>query len=762
LMALQPDDVITINDTDYGGSYPVLVDSVRFNYAPEPNARFDIDFACIRFSDTLDDWSDLSPGAISIATDDTTYVWEPLFGGPGEEGLSLDDIADGFTYARILASALSSGAVLLSEALGDLDNIANGTTYGKVLLSDLSGGHIILGNCTGDLDDVADGSTYGRVLLTDISAGHIKLSECTGDLDDIADGTYGKVLTTDISAGHVLLASCTGDLDDVSNGTTYGKILLTDISAGHILLSECTGDLDDVADGTVYGKVKGTDISAGHILLSECSGDLTDISGDLDDISNGTTYAKVLATDISAGHIKLSECTGDLDDIANGTYGKVLTTAISAGKIQLTAGAGVTGSLSVSYTDADVTADNAQDLDWIDGTSGTLTLSSSGKLEINAAGALEIQAAGNIKVLAGADIEMIGSDTNPALIHFNPSTGTSIFFGCFSSVDRLCLYPETTETGSFYIGYDVTTPAEYASWHPFKNFLAGAESHMKFEVHDTGGSTQVSRLDMYCGASNNYVELIGTDSGKFGKIYFYSDGSAPYVETEAHYSVTQYCTAKVRAASGTPSFKVQAYNGATRYSEVYSANDGTTPEARLTAQYDSNNYSYMRTYAKSTYGGHVLVFVDGGVGRSLYIFANEIRMSTDMTVDIGQADKAFDDIYADDFHNEADYYFLDDRDDLAAICAIKGSGEYDPATGFELIDDSTLAPWMLARHSKDRQDIDPETEEVLASHKAGDIEYSSRGKPLLSQKVNLSLTWGALRQVDARLTALEAALAALQ
>ena len=457
----------------------------------------------------------------------------------------------------------------------------------------------------------------------------------------------------------------------------------------------------------------------------------------------------------------LSECTGDLDDIADGTYGKVLTTAISAGKIQLTGGAGVTGSLSVSYTEADVTADNAQDLDWIDGTSGTLTLSSSGKLAINAAGALEVQAAGNIKVLAGADIELIGSDTDPALIHFNPSTGTSIYFGCFSTVDRLCLYPATTEDGSFYIGYDVTTPSEYPSWHPFTSFLAGAEQQIRFDVQESGDSTELCQLDMTCGASTNYIQLWATDTLKWSKIYFYSDGAAPYLQAEAHYSSTVYVEGKYLAQSTDASFVVTAQKG-TPYGQVSCTTGVTTADAIIKGYYGANDSASVRAYATTDRGTITIAFETDGVSYSVYYRTAQVYPSGDLEVDLGTSAHAWDGCYADDFHNEADYYFLDDRDDLAAICAIKGSGQYDPITGFELIDDSTLAPWMLARHSKDVEEIDLETDEVIANHKAGDIEYSSRGKPLLSQKINLSLTWGALRQVNARLEALEAALAAKQ
>lgn len=91
---------------------------------------------------------------------------------------------------------------------------------------------------TNDLDDIAEGTDYGKVLATSLSAGKILLTEAEGDLDDISEGTnYGKVAITDISAGHILLATCDGDLDDIDDGSSYGKVALTSISAGKIIVA---------------------------------------------------------------------------------------------------------------------------------------------------------------------------------------------------------------------------------------------------------------------------------------------------------------------------------------------------------------------------------------------------------------------------------------------------------------------------------------------------------------------------------------------
>jgi len=91
---------------------------------------------------------------------------------------------------------------------------------------------------------------------------------------------------------------------------------------------------------------------------------------------------------------------------------------------------------------------------------------------------------------------------------------------------------------------------------------------------------------------------------------------------------------------------------------------------------------------------------------------------------------AFDVIWADDFMNVADFLHLDSVDDLEAINGIKGSGVLDPRSGIELIDDDTL-PWWLCKLDEDKNVIrDPD------------------GKPYIPLKTGISLSWGAIRQVD--------------
>jgi len=107
-------------------------------------------------------------------------------------------------------------------------------------------------------------------------------------------------------------------------------------------------------------------------------------------------------------------------------------------------------------------------------------------------------------------------------------------------------------------------------------------------------------------------------------------------------------------------------------------------------------------------------------------------------IDLGGASYAWDDAYADDWHNVADLYFLDEIDDLASLSGIGKGTETDPRNGLPLIDDDTLPEWMLTRSKNGREILrDPE------------------GKPWLSNKVLFSTIIGAIKQLNQKIEALQ-------
>jgi len=76
LILLDPDDMATINGSNYGGNYPVLVDEMTIR--PD----ISVDIKAINYSDYLDDWEDLSPAAVTSSPNDAWQYWTTVVAGP--------------------------------------------------------------------------------------------------------------------------------------------------------------------------------------------------------------------------------------------------------------------------------------------------------------------------------------------------------------------------------------------------------------------------------------------------------------------------------------------------------------------------------------------------------------------------------------------------------------------------------------------------------------------------------------------------------
>lgn len=112
-------------------------------------------------------------------------------------------------------------------------------------------------------------------------------------------------------------------------------------------------------------------------------------------------------------------------------------------------------------------------------------------------------------------------------------------------------------------------------------------------------------------------------------------------------------------------------------------------------------------------------------------WSTAFQTSTNKTTDCGHASYAWDDVWADDFQNVADFFLLDSKSDLDAINKIKGSGKIDSRTGLEMIDDTSLPEWLLTKCKK-----------------TGQILYDPDGKPYVAIKSIISLLLGAIRELD--------------
>lgn len=163
-----------------------------------------------------------------------------------------------------------------------------------------------------------------------------------------------------------------------------------------------------------------------------------------------------------------------------------------------------------------------------------------------------------------------------------------------------------------------------------------------------------------------------------------------------------------------------------------------------------------------------------------------LRPQSHKSVDLGESGKAWDEAYADNWNNVADFLHLDTFDDVEIINNIKPSGEIDEKTGLPLIDDNTLPDWMLVKHKKDGKEevtiykcnyckeefesnlipfecplcneennFENKGTRTIRQWKKGDVALDTDGKPYLSLKVPISLVMGAIRQIDKRIKNLE-------
>jgi len=338
-------------------------------------------------------------------------------------------------------------------------------------------------------------------------------------------------------------------------------------------------------------------------------------------------------------------------------------------------------------------------------------------IKVSSAGGVEISGSGGLKVLSGGDITVAGSNSNPGIIKWQGTSYTAEM-GLDEDGDRFLFRPGTNNITDLYIGYNI------AWW--------------------------------------------GDQDARFRDI-----------------SISAYRQAGISCGGWEGAVNGAAFDIIGDFQEAY-------PEIILTL------------YDKTAQDLH-----------QYFVRYNYIIPSNHKTLDLGQSTSAWDDVYADDYFNVADFYFMDRRldigggggstggspadggspvdgdggstgslpaggstgglpaggstggspvdggdgstggspvpqqgsltahcplptkhsvisiDDLAVLCNIRPSGEFDPRTGFELIDDNSLPEWLLA---KDKH--------------TGCVLRGPDGKPYVSLRAMISLLMGAVRQLD--------------
>ncbi|MFW9899755.1 MAG: hypothetical protein ACFFDY_00530 [Candidatus Thorarchaeota archaeon] len=209
-LAYEVDDVITIaNDANYGAegtTYDVLIDKIIIN------KDLSIKFECTRFSDSLDDWGDLSPSAITIVSDDSSSLYSPVVCGPDTTGITGSQVPNalpgrlriGDDSNYIVIDPDDSGDRYVASGKTDFTTTGNGFIIG-IDHSDSDKVKLYLGNTTDYM--YWDGSNL-------VISGNITAT--TGNI-----GGWTITSTTLHSSNNIVLDS--GNKAIYINDTTYGN-----------------------------------------------------------------------------------------------------------------------------------------------------------------------------------------------------------------------------------------------------------------------------------------------------------------------------------------------------------------------------------------------------------------------------------------------------------------------------------------------------------------------------------------------------------
>ncbi|MFA5396234.1 MAG: LamG-like jellyroll fold domain-containing protein [Methanogenium sp.] len=248
----------------------------------------------------------------------------------------------------------------------------------------------------------------------------------------------------------------------------------------------------------------------------------------------------------------------------------------------------------------------------------------------------------------------------------------------------------------------------------------------------------------------NNVKVIDINSSGQGSINLLAGSDITLAGHDSNYAKivfdgTSYNTSMYSNTAGTSTYIIPSNTGLTslfigtvssRFNDLNLFGEATT----VYGYYDAGDSAYVscvgidggtsRISFKTTGGGTShLIWFTGGV---MYPVSNKI-------IDLGRSGNAFDDMYADDFNNVADIPFLDDRDDLAYIMQMEGSGKYDERTGLEIINDDKLPDFVKA----------------VSKNGKKEILYDPDGKPYFSMKAMFGWHNGAIRQLNKKVIELE-------
>jgi len=437
-LALECDDVITLDHADYGGTYDVLIDSMTIN------RDLSIAIEATRFSQALDDWEDLAPGALTVVEDAGTVHLEVVTVGPD----ALDNA--GNHIGNVLKGRLRIGETgnhILFDPVEPIQTFVEGGIT-RMRIGDLGTDDwgIEFLDHAGTSIFKLDGS--GVNTLSGWAVDGQKFTCQSGQVGMNAEVTGG--VDWRFWAGHATPGSAPFRVDE--NGNLY-----------------CT--LIYASGGTIGGWTIGaTKLSITGIELDQANNRIRAYTGDnyVDMTAAGLTgYDSVLGTTFTL------PTNGDAPEFSSGIIKECVYEIYTSGVIRTNADPATNGGLIINNTDLKgYTSAGLKILQFIyDGTDqgdayiGDYDNTNPGLKYDHSAGELNFR--GNIKVLAGGDIIMTPSDTNPSILKF--STAHNIGAGN-TAARGLCLWPTTENQDYLSLGFDPVNNV-YKKYYRIYNYV---------------------------------------------------------------------------------------------------------------------------------------------------------------------------------------------------------------------------------------------------------------------------------------------------
>ncbi len=215
------------------------------------------------------------------------------------------------------------------------------------------------------------------------------------------------------------------------------------------------------------------------------------------------------------------------------------------------------------------------------------------------------------------------------------------------------------------------------------NLLAGSDINLFNSAIDEATLTFSSinySLQMYCPANtdNFYIKPLNNNMDA----YFGQHDA--YWQQAFFFAIDTY---------------VYGYTSSTKYSVLAARSSISNPDVYMIAHYDSDDYAKIDLTGGDNTSSIVFTLDHRGTSRYLAYNAYGFYPGDHKSQELGYpTTNAWDEAYADNWNNEADIPFLDDRDDLAYLMAVKGSGIIDPQTKLEIVDDNTLPEFILSKN----------------------------------------------------------------